>query len=705
MVHDVFNADDKQRIDILVVDDRPDDLLVAAAVLDDPRYILTTASSGSEALRTLLQTDFACIVLDVRLPGMDGFELAGLIRQRERTAHTPILFVTAEASDVGAIYRGYAVGAVDYLLKPVNPDILRAKVAVFVEMFDKDRRIREQTRALLDAERQHRELELAKLQLDSARRYRALADAIPQIVWTTDATGNTTYLNRRWGEITDLPYDPRHPAPWLDSVFDEDRIGCRDRFVLARADGAPFEIECRLRCGDRGLRWHLLRAVPERSPNGDVVGWLGTLTDIDDLRRARSRDAAARLRSEFLADASAALAGSPSWARGVRGAAEIAIATVCDACVVDITITTGATAPAPQAEGRTVIAQDSDSARAVLLEDTWRSGDGPIVDRAELVPDVGVELWPRVVDVVPPALVACGLRAAVIAPVSASRVRGSVTLMTAGAGGYDLDDLAVAADVAGRIAAAIDRALVHEKAERAIQARDEFLSIASHELRTPLSALLVQLGSVERTLDDKIPVQPGVDRIDKVRGKVAAALRHTNRLTGLVDSLLDVSRLATRGLVIQPEPCDLADVVREVAERFADEARRAGCELRLDVPGEVTGKWDRVRLEQVVTNLVSNAIKYGAGRPIDMAVDRVGAAGDARLVVRDHGIGIAEDDRARIFDRFERAAPSRNYGGLGLGLYITREIVDAHGGAISVESRPGDGATFTVVLPEEAASR
>ena len=188
-------------------------------------------------------------------------------------------------------------------LKPVNPDILRAKVAVFVEMFEKDRRIRDQNQALLDAERGNRELEITKLQLESARRYRNLADAIPQIVWTTDAAGTTTYLNRRWGELTGLPFDPRHPAPWLDAVIDTDRAACRDRFVIARADAAPFEIECRLRCGDRGVRWHLLRAVPERSSTGEIVGWLGTLTDIDELRRARTRDAGGTSTTAELTDA------------------------------------------------------------------------------------------------------------------------------------------------------------------------------------------------------------------------------------------------------------------------------------------------------------------------------------------------------------------------------------------------------------------
>jgi signal transduction histidine kinase len=376
------------RVDILVVDDRPQDQVAVAAVLDDPRYALTIAASGEEALHAVLRTEFAVIVLDVRMPTMDGFEVASLIRGRKRSAHTPIVFVTGEAADVGAIYRGYAVGAVDYLLKPVDPDILRAKVAVFVALFDKDRRIHRQAMALIAAER----------------------------------------------------------------------------------------------------------------------------------------------------------------------------------------------------------------------------------------------------------------------------------------------------------------------AEREIAARDEFLSIASHELRTPLSALLVQLGSVERTLDPAAPVAAGVDRVARARTKIVSALRHTNRLAGLVDTLLDVSRLATQRLVLHVEPCDLAAITREVVDHFVDEARRAGCEFVLDL-APLAGQWDRARIEQIVTNLVSNAIKYGAGGPVELRC--APANGGAALVVRDHGIGIADEDRARIFDRFERAAPSRNYGGLGLGLFIARELAEAHGGAIDVASRPGQGSAFTVSLPLE----
>jgi signal transduction histidine kinase len=148
---------------------------------------------------------------------------------------------------------------------------------------------------------------------------------------------------------------------------------------------------------------------------------------------------------------------------------------------------------------------------------------------------------------------------------------------------------------------------------------------------------------------------------------------------------------------LELEQCDLAAVARDVAERFQDEAIRAGCPIELRLSEGATGLWDRSRLEQVATNLLSNAIKYGMGRPIEVAVS--GEARSATVSVSDRGIGVEPEDAARIFRRFERAVPARHYGGLGLGLYIARQIAEAHGGQISVAGRPGGGSIFTVTLP------
>ena len=170
-------------VKILLVDDRREDLDVLKLLLDDASYQLVTATSGQEALRHLLVDDFAVVVLDVLLPGMDGFEVASLIRSRDRSRHTPILFLTAAGGEMGFIYQAYAVGGVDYLAKPIDARVLRAKIAVFADLFRKDRRIREQAEQLRLADLRQKELELAELRRTTDKRYRNLADAIPAIVW------------------------------------------------------------------------------------------------------------------------------------------------------------------------------------------------------------------------------------------------------------------------------------------------------------------------------------------------------------------------------------------------------------------------------------------------------------------------------------------------------------------------------------------
>jgi PAS domain S-box-containing protein len=234
-----------------------------------------------------------------------------------------------------------------------------------------------------------------------------------------------------------------------------------------------------------------------------------------------------------------------------------------------------------------------------------------------------------------------------------------------------------------------ERNRLYEEARDAVKARDAFLSVAGHEIRTPLSALnliVYQLARQVRALGN----ERVIDLAERSEKQVA-------RLVRLADELLDVSRISAGSLHLDPEEMDLAVLVREVSERLEESARRAGCTLTLDAPAGVTGFWDRLRLEQVVSNLLTNALKFGAGEPVEVAVSSVGD--QAILVVRDHGIGIHDIDKARIFGRFERAVSRESYPGMGLGLWITREIVEAHGGRIGAESRPGAGAVFRVVLP------
>jgi PAS domain S-box-containing protein len=232
-----------------------------------------------------------------------------------------------------------------------------------------------------------------------------------------------------------------------------------------------------------------------------------------------------------------------------------------------------------------------------------------------------------------------------------------------------------------------------EQAERALRERDEFISVAAHELRTPLTALQLKLQGLERGLGSNA---------GKTTHRLDSAVRQTERLARLVDRLLDVSRISQGRLEIAHEQFDMATLIRQVAEDFREPAAQAHSSLELHLPEKAEGTWDRLRLEQVLVNILSNAVKYGAGKPITVKLELEGER--LRLSVEDRGIGISPEDTPRIFNRFQRAASIRHYGGLGLGLYITRHIVEAHSGTISVQSRTGQGSTFVIDLPRFAAA-
>jgi signal transduction histidine kinase len=274
-------------------------------------------------------------------------------------------------------------------------------------------------------------------------------------------------------------------------------------------------------------------------------------------------------------------------------------------------------------------------------------------------------------------------------------VWGHLTIsMSRDASGQPALIISSAEDVTARKRAEEERDRLVKELEESVRVRDVFLSVAAHELRTPLTPLQLdlQLFQRKREMDNSpMPIE------------LARAMRQTARLTLLIDSLLDITRIREGRLAIARESVDLAATVRSLVDRYAPEADAAGCALASGGDREAWAKVDPVRIEQVVGNLIANAIKFGARKPVDVSAVTVGEGIGAhvRLSVRDHGIGLEQGDQARVFGRFERAVSDMHYGGLGLGLYIAAEIVQAHHGHIRVESTPGSGAEFIVELPVE----
>ena len=227
------------------------------------------------------------------------------------------------------------------------------------------------------------------------------------------------------------------------------------------------------------------------------------------------------------------------------------------------------------------------------------------------------------------------------------------------------------------------------KLKAAVQATDDFLAVAGHELRSPLAALLVQLEAAQRTVG-RVPDAKALERID-------GALSAGRELDQLITNLLDVSRITEGGLHLEPEPLDLSRVVEQTVGRLAEVSSPSKSPIVLTCEEHVNGHWDRLRIGQIVNNLVGNAVKYGQGKPVE--VDLRARDGMAIVRVVDHGIGMTPEHLKKLFQKFERGLRTRGFHGFGLGLWITKRIVEASGGDIHVESAPDLGTTFTVRLP------
>jgi len=257
------------------------------------------------------------------------------------------------------------------------------------------------------------------------------------------------------------------------------------------------------------------------------------------------------------------------------------------------------------------------------------------------------------------------------------------------------------ADVRRDRRAALERLKEREaQLEEAVRVRDEFLAIASHELRTPLTPLVLELASALDLVRRRRSGDPSGE-LARVEGKLGNCTRHIERLTLLINNMLDVTRITSGRLHMSPVRIDLREVVVGALDRVQQAVATSGSTVAVRAGEPVVGVWDRDAVETAVRNLITNAAKFGGGKPIEI---RVESAGDvARVAVEDHGIGIAPAQQRRIFERFERAVSSQHYGGFGLGLWITRQMVEAHGGTVRVSSTENAGSTFVIELPAFSA--
>ena len=523
---------------------------------------------------------------------------------------------------------------------------------------------------------------------EDEERLHAILGSIQESVIATGPDGRVTFINRSAEGLLGCT------ATWARGRLRED--------VLPLS--APVDGISRLIRPDRAFPVELSE-TPVLDPAGRAIGHVTVLRDATLRLRARAEregaavERAARLaverenrRSTLLADVSLRLAQSfeQRTRKRLQLVAERLVPELADWCLFDGLDDGGATfvrlalAHADDVEGSLADQLPPAPPVAGPMLITWLPhGDRDGVDDDGPDPHRGL-------------LRALGGHSLVRHPLHArDRALGVLTLVRgASRRPFSPEDLEHAGQVAERCAISLDSGRLYREAQDAIRLRDDFMSIASHELKTPLTPLQLQIQNLERRTPDMVRDEDCGAWMEK---RLATIRRQGERLNRLVGELLEISHIMGGRLHLELERVDLREVTGEVLAGFAGRTNLPQSELRVTVPPGIVGRWDRLRLEHVVSSLLSNALKYGRGEPVTIEARQV--AGQALFTVEDRGIGIAPEDQDRVFGRFERAVSTRHYGGLGLGLFITRQVVEAMGGEIWVRSEPDKGSAFTVSLP------
>jgi signal transduction histidine kinase/PAS domain-containing protein len=476
----------------------------------------------------------------------------------------------------------------------------------------------------------------------------ATLDATADGILVVGREGRVAAYNKRFLYLWRLPEslaETGDDSTLLSRVSDqlddpEDFLrGVRD--IYASPDQSAFET-IRFTDGRAFERYSMPQLV-----SGQVVGRVWSFRDVTERERLLQR-------ATFLSDATQLLS-SLDVKKALRSVAHLAVPYLGESCAIDL-IHQGTP------ERQLVVGDDDDPDRAPILHGGVLAGH-PMIYRAGSRSHMAVPLTSR------------------------SEVLGAITFAAPPSREYGPEDLELLDELGRRAALSIDNARLYEGAREALGGRDEFLSVAAHEIRGPLTSMHLAVQALLRKTLSSPAAKTALEVIQ----------REDRRLGRFVDELLDLGRIRTGHLHFDLEDVDLGTVVHDVVSRLSGNMGQNRTPVTVKTEGDLVGQWDRFRLDQVATNLISNAIKYGEGKPIDVAAVRV--ADLVMLKVIDRGIGIDPAMLSQVFDPFQRVAEVRHYGGLGLGLHIARTIVNGMGGTISVDSRPGDGATFTVALP------
>src|ERR1041385_9195027 len=564
----------EEKVSILIVDDRHDKMLAYEAILSELKENIVCARSGKEALRCLLKQDFAVILLDVNMPVMDGFETAALIRQRPRSETTPIIFISAVNDTETHVSRGYSLGAVDYILTPVVPEILRAKIAVFVDLFKKTEQVKRQA---------------------------------------------------------------------------------EEREKLIREQAARAEAEAR------------------------------------------------QERLAFLADAGNVLAGSLDHEETFRNLASLVVPRVADFCVVLAVDEEGtmrhvavAHRDSPEEPALQKLAEEFPPSAAAQESGAHilSSGKSQMVcdfhdgELREVFSEKADRDWLR----------SLSAKSFISVPIRAhDRVLGAIVMINTSPGRIcGPDELSLAEELAHRAALALDNAGLYKSAqkaraesERANRAKDSFLAMLSHELRTPLTPVLTSVLALEQT----------EDLTDELRASLQMIRRNVELEARLIDDLLDLTRISKGKVQLNLDEVDAHLLLRSALEICQADIDKKNLALVIEFAAEKTTlQADPARLQQIFWNLIKNAVKFTPeGGRLEIRTEN--REGQLRVAISDTGMGIDAESLPKIFNAFEQGERTQ-FGGLGLGLAISKALVETHHGKLIAESEGRDkGSTFTAIFP------
>ncbi|MBI4820978.1 MAG: PAS domain S-box protein [Deltaproteobacteria bacterium] len=632
-----------ERVNILVVDDKPDKLKALCSVLEGLGENVVTADSGKEALRLMLRQDFALILLDVHMPVMDGFETASLIRQRPRSERTPIIFITAINATETHASRGYSLGAVDYIFAPVAPEVLRAKVTVFIDLFRKTEQVKRQAEWLrAEAERRATQLEnrldglLNRLNVGVFRAtlLGSLVEANPACL---KILGLASIDDARFADLSELQI-PREERPLLlKSIALDGRLP--DKVVrISRADGLSIWVS-------------VSRTLSVDSTGATCVD--GLIEDVTERYKAEAALRESEERFRMMADTAPVLI----WLSGADGGR-----TFCNRPWLDFT---GIQEQSTLGEGWLECVHPEDRERC--REEISRPRDG-------------TDLHPSGDD----GATQCEFRLL--------RKDGEYRWMLASTVNRFTADGAYA----GRLGSSIDIS-DHRKAQEVLerQARElarsnadlqQFAYVASHDLQQPLRMVASFTDLLARRYRGKLDA-----RADEY---IAFAVDGAKRMQALINDLLAYSLLETTR---QFEPCDMSSILDDALSDLRVAISECRAEIIRSPLPSVLG--ERTQLVQVFENLIANAVKFRSEAPprIDISSTRVGD--EWVFSVRDNGIGVDPEFATRAFEIFQRFHDRDRYAGTGIGLAVCKRIVERHAGRIWVESAEGGGSVFRFAIP------